>query len=175
MKCLVCGSDEVNKKTGECPGCGFEMISWTGSGEQGEYLQIMEEMAKDYHADLRKEISVELLVPSYERNSEGNLNIKSEDFIVLAGKEEEKPGTVKWYPERFARMDAGEKICLRLSIKRTSGKELKKEVEMTAPDWGSVFWKIGILEEEKLHFRLVLGSEENDGSCLESEKISMVC
>lgn len=175
MKCLVCGNEHVDKKTGECPDCGFELIGWTGSGEQEEYMKIMGAMVEDYRKDYRKTISVNLLVPSYESNEEGILTMKSEDPIVLAGENPVEPmGRVKWYPERFARMDAGEAIKFQLSINSARKKGLKKEVEMTAPNWGSVFWKVGILEEDQLHFRLVLGAEGDESKRLNSDSISMV-
>lgn len=175
MKCLVCGNDHLDEKTGECLDCGFELIGWTGSGEQEEYRKILEEMAEDYRQDFRKTVSVELLVPSYKVNDDGVLEIKSEDAIVLAGEKTVEPlGTVKWYPEKFARMDAGEAVRLQISIKSAYKGELKKEVELTAPNWGSVFWKIGIMEEDRLHFRLVLGAEGDESRYLKSDSISMV-
>ena len=175
MKCLVCGNENVDKRSGECPDCGFELIGWTGSGDQEEYMEIVKEMVEDYRRDYRKTISVALLVPTYESDEGGTLTMKSEDPIVLAGETPaESVGEVKWYPERFARLDAGEALKLQLSISSANNGGLKKEVEMTAPDWGSVFWKIGILEEDNLHFRLVLGAEGDDSKRLDSDSISMV-
>lgn len=172
MRCIVCGKD-FDSKVGECPACGFEMMGWTGSGDQQEYMRIVEEMAGDYRKELRRKLRVELLVPSYEQSETGEIQMKSEDQIVLT-RESEMGTQVRWYPEKFARMDAGESILLRLSIKGILGKTISREVKLTAPDWGSVFWRIGIREEEKLHFRVVLGADGDSGKYLESESISMV-
>lgn len=176
MKCFVCGSENVDRELGECPECGFELVNWTGSGSQEEYEQIIAERAEIYRQDIREGISAGLIVMSYQRNREDLLEIKSEDKIFLFGKKsQEKIGTVQWYNEKFARIDAGEEMVLRLFTDSTRKGEVRKEIKMTAPDWGAVLWKIGIKEEERLHFRLVLGAVDDDSRRLESDSISMVC
>lgn len=176
MKCMVCGNEHMDAKVGKCQDCGFELISWAGGGDKTEYLEIIEEMANDYRKNLRKNISVELLVPSYEKDEEGNLEMKSEDAIVLVeAKDAELFGNILWYPEKFARMDAGEDLNLQIQIKGVPQNTFKKEIIMKSPDWGSVFWRIGYLEEDLLHFRLVLGADGDEEKRLMSEQISMVC
>lgn len=175
MKCSVCGNENVNSEQGECLDCGFELIGWTGNGTLEEYERIMKETAESYRKEIREDISIGIIVYSYQRNSENKLEVKSENRIVLSEKLKSGVlGAIQWYGEKFARIDAGEEMVLKLFVQNGNKEEMKKEVRLKAPDWGAVFWKVGIREEEKLHFRFVLGAVGDDSKIVESDSISMV-
>lgn len=163
MKCYVCGMDHVSREDGECPDCGFQLASMSGAESLQEYEAAVKEMAEEYRELYREAVTVGLVVYSYKEDEAGeNLVIDQTEEIPLLGTES-SVGKILWYPEAFARIEAGEKVSLTLSVEKPRAGKIEKQAEFTAPDWGSVFWKIGILEKEQLSFTLILAADENPG------------
>ena len=163
MKCYVCGMDHVSREDGECPDCGFQLASMSGAESLQEYEAAVKEMAEEYRELYREAVTVGLTVYSYKEDEAGeNLVIDKIEEIPLLGSES-SVGKILWYPEAFARIEAGEKVSLTLSVEKPRQGKIEKKAEFTAPDWGSVFWKIGILEKEQLSFTLILAADENPG------------
>lgn len=160
MKCYVCGMDHVSREDGECPDCGFQLASMSGAESLQEYEAAVKEMADEYRELYRESVTVGLTVYSYKEDEAGeNLVIDKIEEIPLLGNES-SVGKILWYPEAFARIEAGEKVSLTLSVEKPREGKIEKKAEFTAPDWGSVFWKIGILEKKQLSFTLILAADE---------------
>ena len=140
MKCYVCGMDHVSREDGECPDCGFQLASMSGAESLQEYEAAVKEMADEYRELYREAVTVGLTVYSYKEDEAGeNLVIDKIEEIPLLGNES-SVGKILWYPEAFARLEAGEKVSLTLSVEKPREGQIEKKAEFTAPDWGSVFW-----------------------------------
>lgn len=161
MKCYVCGMNHVSREEGECPDCGFQMASTSGVETMEEYEAAIKEMAEEYRELYREAVTVSLIVYSYKENeARENLVIDQMQEIPLLGTES-SVGEIRWNQEVFARIEAGEKINFILKVQKPRQGKIEKKVELTAPDWGPVFWRIGILEKEQLSFTLILAADEN--------------
>ena len=152
--------NHVSREDGACPDCGFQMASMAGTETVEEYEAAIKEMAEEYREIYREAVTVGLMVYSYKEDEAGeNLIIDRTEEIPLLGTAS-SVGVIQWYPEAFARIDAGESLSLTLCVQKPRQGEIEKKVELTAPDWGSVFWRIGILEKEQLSFTLILAADE---------------
>lgn len=175
MRCEVCGSDLFDEENCECPVCGFESPAVAGTVEPDKLADLMKKYVDRYRSARRQGIVIGIKIISYWKDGNGKLE-KDRETVVLLSPEESSgaDGRIWWHDMRFITVPPGRKMQLQLIVKDPSGKETERAVSMTAPDWGETSWKIGFLEEEKLHFCIVLGTDDDGGRLLKSEPVSMI-
>ncbi|MFQ9151288.1 MAG: hypothetical protein ACLR6B_06860 [Blautia sp.] len=94
----------------------------------------------------REAVTVGLTVYSYKEDEAGeNLVIDKIEEIPLLGNES-SVGKILWYPEAFARIEAGEKVSLTLSVEKPREGKIEKKQSLQLPtgvlfSGRLVFWR----------------------------------
>lgn len=153
MKCLSCGLEFDENIHGECPTCHLEVVSIPVSDDNAAFNRQLEK--EKAFADLyRNEYILKSVTVGVVVGSEA---VDSEMKIILFDAAKFEIGKTIWYPEAF--LYPKREIIVQLEVVNADGKNVH-EIAMNCPDWQFDFCKFGIVMNEGLSVRLLLGMEQ---------------
>ena len=168
MKCYVCGTNIDERADGDCPRCGFPILKVQENDPDA--LEQIRQLAQTYRSRYYPRSST-ITLEVYQNQIDGeHVTLDKTAQIVLASPEQlaqMEPGDIRWYPEKFARLEGEQTLSVSISNENGSNRSLKLKVPN--PDIHD-FWQVGVQLQENASFCIVIGKT---GSFVSSRTVTL--
>lgn len=158
LTCPVCGL-ELTGLEAACPRCTFPNIS-SASGSEEE-KQALEKLVVEFRRRYWSNAKISLNVYTNRLTDDGEVEVAQTEQITLAKAGDLEPGKILWYPEKFARLFGD--CTLNVIVESNDGAREEHSVTLENPRVQD-FWSVGVLSDEKMNFRIVIGTEKQYSS-----------
>lgn len=166
MKCLLCGM-ELNQAT-TCQVCGERVVSVVGNMTEDLQKKLFD-AARDKRARMLSSTTVSLR-SYYWKDVDGELvQSSTKDIKIGQNLGSLDIGQVAWGNEEYARQTVGEQLELTVVVKDGTGKEIKQQTRVIAPETSGL-WKVGCVLKPGLRVAIRVG---NTSSYSDSGEISL--